>query len=128
MPGTGIEPAALRSLTRHSNQLSCAAAQHYHYLLYVQTICDKNVHNRKLSFVAHLHNIVAVCFQKWSIFYFKIAKSRSAAGGSAPKPLVWYCSHTPLLKNTRRLSCMFLNEFTKLCDQFYFSYLKIQIV
>ena len=46
--------------------------------------------------------------QKFSIFYFKIEKSHSAARGSA--------------------SDMFLNEFIKLCDELCFSYLKIQVV
>ena len=102
MTNTGIEPATLRTLTRRSNQLSYAAAQNYHYLLYKQTFPNKSTHNRKLSFATHQHKIVTVfekSMQKFSIFYFKIAKSRLAAGDSAPRPPIFlYCSHTALFK------------------------------
>ena len=60
MPSTGIEPPILRSLFRHSNQLSHAVAQNHYDLLYKQTFSDKSVHHRKQSFVTHLQKIVTV--------------------------------------------------------------------
>ena len=116
-----VQPATLQSLTLHSNQLSNAAAKKYYYLLYKKTFFAKSIHNKKQSFISHLHEIVTVIeksTQKISIMYFKITKSFSAAGGFGPRLLLFlYYSNTTLLKNTRRLSCMFLIEFTKLCDQ-----------
>ena len=85
-------------------------------------------YNRKQSFFTHLRRLVTVfkkSTQKFSIFYFKMAKNCSTAGCSAPKPPVFlYYSHTALLKNTCRLSCMFWNEFIKLYDQLCILYLK----
>ena len=57
--------------------------------------------------------------QKFSIFYFKIAVSRSG--------FLVLQSHSPIEKNTRCQLCMFLDEFIKLCDQLCFSYLKTHV-
>ena len=76
-------------------------------------LSETPVYNRKQSLVTHLHKIVTVfkkLMQKICVFYLKIALGRSAAMGSALKFPVLFCSHTAL-KNTRYLSCMFLNEF-----------------
>ena len=128
----GIELATLQSLARRSNQMSYAAAQNHYYLLYKQTFSDESINFRKQFFVTHLHKIVTIfktSTQKFSIFYFKLAKSYSASGVFALRPPVFlYYSHTALLKHTRRLGCMFLNELIKLCDQLCFSFLKTQIV
>ena len=57
MLSTGIEQTTLRSLTRRSNQLSYAAAQNYHNLLYKQTLSDKSAYSKKRIFVTNLHQI-----------------------------------------------------------------------
>ena len=124
MPSTGIEPATLQPLTWCSNQLS-PAAQIYLYLWYKQTFYDKSKHNRKQSFVTHLHKIVTLfkkLTQNFNIFYFKIVKSHLVARVSSSRPPVFlYYSHTRLLKKYPPLIYVFLNEFIKLCDQLCFS-------
>ena len=75
----------------------------------------------------HLRKIVLFekSTQKFSNFYFKIARNCSAAGDSDPRPPVFlYYINTTRLKKYPRLSCSFLNEFTKLCNQLCISYLK----
>ena len=102
MPSTGIEPATLRLLTRRCNQLSYASVQNYYYLLYKQTLFGKSIHNRQLSLrtcIKYVATVFKKSTAKFSIFYFKIAKRRSADGCSAPWTLVFlYCSNTALLK------------------------------
>ena len=94
--------ATLRSQNRRSNQLSYAAARNYYYLLYKQTFSEKSIHNRKQSFVTHLHKIVSVfkkSTQKCNTFCFKVAKSHSAAGCFALRcPVFMYYSYTALSK------------------------------
>ena len=77
MPNAGIEPATLRSLTRRSNKLSYAAAQNYHYLLYMQTFYDKSILNKKQFFVTHLDKIGTIftkSTQTFSIFLLHNSK------------------------------------------------------
>ena len=47
MPNTGIEPATLRSLARHSNQLSYAAAQMTPYVM--KKVAISNEHQPNLQ-------------------------------------------------------------------------------
>ena len=103
MLSAGIEPATLRSPTRCSNQLSYAAVPNYRYLLYKLIYSNKSIHNRKQSFVMHLHKMFTVfkkSTKKFSTVHFKIAKCRSAADGSGPTPLVFWKlqSHSPIKK------------------------------
>ena len=121
MPRTGIELVTLQSLTWCSKQLSFAACQnYYYYLLNKQTFSDESKYNRQQFFVTYLHKIVTVfkkSTQKCGISYFKIAKRRSAAVGSALRPPVFvYYSYTALLEKYPSLSCILLNEVIKLCD------------
>ena len=68
MSSTGIELATLRSLSLRFNQLSYAAAQSYHYLLYKQTFsrftCSKIAVLFTGSFQAALFSFADLCRNK----------------------------------------------------------------
>ena len=110
MSGSGIEPATLRLLPGRFNQLSYVAAQSYQYLMHKQTFSDKSTHNGQQSFASHLHKIITIfkkSTQEFNVFHFKIAKHRSAAGGSVPRFPFLFCtirSTTALLEEKRFLS------------------------
>ena len=132
MPSIGIEPSTSRSLTRRSTQLSYAATKIIIICCTSKHFLEKRIHNRKQSFVMHMHKIVSL-FKKIDAkiqqFLLQNNKKLLSGWGLWPRlPVFLYYSRTVLLKNTRRLSCMFLNEVIKLCDQLCFSYLKIQVV
>ena len=91
-----------------------------------------SIHNKKQSLVTDLSEIVTVfekSTQNLAIFYFKIAKSCSATGGSSSRPPVFmYCSYTDQFKQIPASNLHALNEIIKLCDQLCFPHLKIHVV